>query len=76
MVYTGFDACIRMQLCMLEGWVRTTNQLADYMVKLSSQQVQMLESPAFKRWRDEIWQGAALDDHYGRRNHDVDVEKV
>jgi len=71
-----FEALVKMQLSMCEGWAKLLQSGFSMYEALIVNQAKMFQHPAYFRYKDIIPQGADLLDHYGKRNHDVDVEKV
>jgi len=71
-----FEAMFRVQLAMCEGWAKLFKDSFVAYENLLDQQAKILNHPSYPRLSDMIPTGASLLDHYGKRAHDVDVERV
>lgn len=73
---TPYDPFFKIQIALLEGWGRVMADSLDAYEKLLEHQAKILERQGYFRFHNVIPRGADWLDHYGKRNHDVDVEKV
>ena len=71
-----FETMLKMQVAMCEGWVKLWKDSFTAYENLIEHQAKLLQHPNYIRLQDFIPNGASLLDHYGKRAHDVDVEKV
>lgn len=71
-----FEAMLRLQIAMCAGWAKLCTDGFMVCETLASQQAKLLEHPKYLRLSDLIPDGASWFDHYGKRSHDVDVERV
>lgn len=71
-----FEAMFKVQIALLEGWAKLWKDSFTAFEVLAEQQAKLLQHPSYTRLQDFIPTGASLLDHYGKRSHDVDVEKV
>lgn len=71
-----FDSMLKLQIAMCEGWVKLWQDTFIAYDHLLEQQAKIMQHPSYIRFQDMIPEGASLLDHYGKRAHDVDVEKV
>lgn len=65
----------RYQMAMMEGWYRVATCAWHQYAKMMMMPQEMLHHPHL-RLLDVPFRGPDLKDHYGRRAHDVDVERV
>jgi hypothetical protein len=70
------EAFLRMQMAMCEGWATFVTRSSLACARAMSHQVEIFERPAHMRVRNVAPSGADWNDHYGKRQGDVDVEKV
>ena len=73
---TPMDFYIKSQTAMGEGWLKCMQQNMRAYEHFLSLYVKWLNHQDFARFADFIPDGASWFDHYGKRAHDVDVEKV
>jgi hypothetical protein len=74
---TQFESLFRWQVALCEGWIQMAALSFGAYERLWASQVKILEHQnAYFRSANIIPQGADWFDHYGKRNHDIDVEKV
>ncbi|HXP95433.1 MAG TPA: hypothetical protein VN809_01885 [Telmatospirillum sp.] len=73
---TPYDPFFKLQIALWEGWVRAMSSGFCVCERLIDQQARILDHQDYFRFHNIIPQGADWLDHYGKRNHDVDVEKV
>lgn len=71
-----YEALFKMQIAMLEGWAKMMKDNFTAFETLAEHQAKLLNHPSYPRFHDVVATGASLLDMYGKRNHDVDVEKV
>lgn len=71
------EVLVNMQVVLCKAWASMMTdgfgayqRLLDHQIKLFTQH------PSYIRLQDIIPQGPDLKDHYGKRAHDVDVERV
>lgn len=67
---------LKVQQAVWESWLslfRANLQICEH---LGAVQVKLFEEHPYFRINDAIADGADWTDHYGRRNHDIDIEKV
>lgn len=67
---------VRIQLAMMEGWLTALTHVWQGWQNLIAANVEMLQPSTVHRWHNVMPQGAEWTDHYGKRNHDVDVERM
>ena len=72
----NFEALFKMQVALCEGWAKLFKDSFVAYENLLEQQAKILNHPSYIRLTDIIPTGASLLDHYGKRSHDVDVERV
>jgi hypothetical protein len=70
-----FATATNIQLAWVASWMKAANEMARMSQNLCAQQMKLLDGPKFQRCKDVAFRGADLCDHYGKRTHDVDVEK-
>lgn len=63
------------QMAALEGWLRLANCAVNQFAQTMMLPQKLLDHPKH-RHHNVAHRGADLNDHYGRRPHDVDVERV
>ena len=73
---TPYDPFFKLQLALWEGWTRAVARNFCVCERMMEHQAKILDHHDYFRIHDAIYQGADWLDHYGKRNHDVDVEKV
>ena len=73
---TPFDPFFKVQIAFWEGWTRLMVNNACACERLFEHQTKLLEHHNYFRFHNVIPRGADWLDHYGKRNRDVDVEKV
>jgi hypothetical protein len=71
-----FEPFFRLQLAAWEGWARLMINNYTAFEKLVESQHKLFCQHSYLRHQNIIPCGASWFDHYGKRNHDVDVEKV
>lgn len=71
-----YDPFSKMQLALWKGWMHAMTGSFYAYGRLMEHHAKIVEHHECIRVQDVIPQGADWLDHYGRRNHDVDVEKV
>lgn len=71
-----WEAFLTLQLAICEGWAKLMKDgLAAYQ-RVLAHQAMLLDQPSCFRARNMIADGADWFDRYGKRQHDVDVERV
>lgn len=70
-----FVMLARYQVAYLQGWLRVSDLLAGQYLHWLETQAHLLGHPVH-RWHDVNYRGPDLSDHYGRRSHDVDIERI
>lgn len=73
---TPFEMFMQYQLALCDGWLRMMRESMDIYQHFLKEQTKMLNHPEYLRAKDLIPCGADWLDHYGKRCHDVDVERV
>lgn len=73
---TPYDPFFKMQTALWEGWVHAMMDSLCACERLLEHQAKMLDHHHYFRFHNVIPRGADWIDHYGKRSHDVDVEKV
>ncbi len=73
---TPLEVMVKMQLAMCEGWAKLMIETFTGYERIFEQQAKLFEHPRFLRLQDKIPQGADWSENYGKRNHDVNVERV
>ncbi len=72
-----FLAACQHQAALFDGWMRMAACAWRHYGRMVTLPRELLRHhPAFHRIHDVAYRGADLRDHYGRRAHDVDVERV
>ena len=66
----------RMQFTVWEEWAHFVANSVRAYERLAEHQANLLRHHPYIRFHDVIPGGADWFDHYGKRHHDVDVEKV
>ena len=69
---------VALPAAVMSGWARALSDGVWFWQRLLVCQMEMLSHhhAALLRSRNQIARGAGWTDHYGRRNRDVDVERV
>jgi hypothetical protein len=70
------EPIFKLQLLIWQGWMRVTVDSLSACQRLLEHQAKIFDHPSYFRSRNTVAHGADWADHYGKRNHDVDVEKV
>lgn len=73
---TPYDPFIKFQIAFWEGWIRFATDSCQAYGRVIEHHNKILEQHGCFRFHNVIPQGADWFDHYGKRNHDIDVEKV
>jgi hypothetical protein len=73
---TPNDPFLQVQIALWEGWVRVMTDSFGICERLYAHQAKMLDRHGYFRFHNVIPQGADWLDHYGKRMHDIDVDKV
>ncbi len=71
-----FEAVVKMQLAMCEGWTRLAIETFTAYQRLFEHQAKFFHQPHSLRCRDVTPQGADWSENYGKRTGDVNVERV
>jgi hypothetical protein len=71
-----FEALLKMQIAMCEGWAKMVKDGFTAYERLVEHQSKIMAHPAYIRYHDVMPLGASWFDHYGKRTHDVDVEHI
>ncbi|HVI50236.1 MAG TPA: hypothetical protein VM661_03400 [Candidatus Sulfotelmatobacter sp.] len=71
-----YESMLKLQIAAWEGWVKLWKDGFTAYETLVAHQGKLLQHPSYLRFQDFIPSGASLLDHYGKRSHDVDVERV
>jgi hypothetical protein len=73
---TPWQVFFTLQLAMLDGWVKVLRDSGATWERMAMVQAKMFDHPMRARQQDVMPAGPALADHYGRREHDVNIERV
>lgn len=71
-----FETMLKLQMAMYQGWAKLMQDSMLSYQRLWEQQAKLFQHPSYFRFHDIVPMGASLLDHYGKRSHDVDVERV
>lgn len=74
-MFNPFLMMAQCQLAAFDGWMRVANCSWRQYGRMMQLPQELLNHPHY-RMHDVCYRGADLDDHYGRRAHDVDIERV
>lgn len=66
----------KLHMAMIEGWMNMASHMMSAYGKIWMHQTELMHHPFGHRHHDIPPQGVNLQDHYGRRLHDVDVEHM
>lgn len=66
------------QIAMMESWMHSMQYAANFWQEWDKFRQTLMENPAYSevRWHNVIPRGVNLTDGYGKRHHDVDVERI
>ncbi len=75
-MYNPFLMMAQCQMAALEGWLKLNACMWRQYGNMLTLPQSLAKHPPYVRWHDVCFRGPDLNDHYGRRPHDVDVERV
>lgn len=75
-MFNPFLMAFEWQMAAMQAWLRAMSCTATHCAHIAALPEELLNHPDHHRHHDVLYRGPDLEDHYGRRAHDVDVERV